>query len=157
MVKASRTLLSAVTRLLIVADMIDVNRLLRSIHLVKNELEMIKNASNQIQVDEAHRRFKINTDDLINQAAKRQYELKDTRLREDLAAARAVLKKNSMLLLTASKVFVRHPELKVSGAAFLRRLRKKLIRLCCFVLSIAGGPRESRLHLQANLRGRRDN
>jgi len=40
----------------------------------------------------------------MNQAAKRQQELKDPQLRDDLAAARAVLKKHSTMLLTASKV-----------------------------------------------------
>ena len=37
-------------------------------------------------------------------------------LRDDLAAARAVLKKHSMLLLTASKAYVRHPELSAAKA-----------------------------------------
>lgn len=40
----------------------------------------------------------------MSQAAKRQQELKDPQLRDDLAAARAVLKKHSTMLLTASKV-----------------------------------------------------
>ena len=44
---------------------------------------------------------------MMNQAAKRQYELKDPAMRDDLAAARAVLKKHSMMLLTASKAYVR--------------------------------------------------
>ena len=50
------------------------------------------------------RAFGRNTDELVNQAARRQMELKDPQLRDNLAAARAVLKKNSMMLLTASKV-----------------------------------------------------
>lgn len=37
-------------------------------------------------------------------------------MRDDLAAARAVLKKHSMMLLTASKVYVRHPELAAAKA-----------------------------------------
>ena len=37
-------------------------------------------------------------------------------LRDDLAAARAVLKKHSMMLLTASKAYVRHPELSAAKA-----------------------------------------
>ena len=37
-------------------------------------------------------------------------------LRDDLAAARAVLKKHSMMLLTASKAYVRHPELAAAQA-----------------------------------------
>ena len=37
-------------------------------------------------------------------------------LSDDLAAARAVLKKHSMMLLTASKAYVRHPELSAAKA-----------------------------------------
>ena len=50
------------------------------------------------------------------QAYKRQQELKDPAMRDDLAAARAVLKKHSMMLLTASKAYVRHPELAAAKA-----------------------------------------
>jgi hypothetical protein len=53
----------------------------------------------------------------MNQAAKRQQELKDPQLRDDLAAACAVLKKkHSTMLLTVSKVYVRHPELAAAKA-----------------------------------------
>ena len=56
---------------------------------------------------------KMRSDAVVDvfQAAKRQYELKDPSMRDNLAAARAVLKKHSMMLLTASKAYVRHPEL----------------------------------------------
>ena len=37
-------------------------------------------------------------------------------MRDNLAAARAVLKKHSMMLLTASKAYVRHPELAAAKA-----------------------------------------
>jgi catenin alpha len=60
------------------------------------------------------RQFGRNANELIKQAAKRQQELKDPQLRDDLAAARAVLKKHSTMLLTASKVYVRHPELDLA-------------------------------------------
>ena len=63
------------------------------------------------------------------QAAKRQYELKDPAMRDNLAAARAVLKKHSMMLLTASKAYVRHPELAAAKANrdfVLRQVRKRL-------------------------------
>ena len=60
--------------------------------------------------------FGRNASELMAQAARRQQELKDPALRDDLAAARAVLKKHSMMLLTASKAFVRHPELAAAKA-----------------------------------------
>lgn len=62
------------------------------------------------------RQFGRNAAELMTQAARRQQELKDPILRDDLAAARAVLKKHSMMLLTASKAFVRHPELAAAKA-----------------------------------------
>ncbi|XP_064465746.1 catenin alpha-like [Ornithodoros turicata] len=114
MVRSARNLLSAVTRLLILADMVDVHRLLKSLIVVKDDLDKVKNASSQSELMQFFRNFGINTMDLIQQAARRQAELKDSRLRDDLAAARAVLKKNSMMLLTASKVYVRHPELSAA-------------------------------------------
>ena len=61
-------------------------------------------------------RFGRSAEELMTQAAKRQYELKDPVQRDDLAAARAVLKKHSMMLLTASKAYVRHPELAAAKA-----------------------------------------
>lgn len=116
MVRAARNLLSAVTRLLILADMVDVHLLLKSLHVVEDDLKKLKNASSQGELLENIRQFGRNASELMNQAAKRQQELKDPQLRDDLAAARAVLKKHSTMLLTASKVYVRHPELAAAKA-----------------------------------------
>ena len=73
---------------------------------MEDDIEKVKNASSQSELVDNFRMFGKNTSELVNQAAKRQGELKDPRLRDDLASARAVLKKNSMMLLTASKVSV---------------------------------------------------
>lgn len=60
----------------------------------------------------------------MSQAAKRQQELKDPQLRDDLAAARAILKKHSTMLLTASKV-------RISLNKFMYRAKLKYsIGLC---------------------------
>lgn len=116
MVRAARNLLSAVTRLLILADMVDVHLLLKSLRVVEDDLEKVKNASSQVELLDNIKGFARNASELMNQAAKRQQELKDPQLRDDLAAARAVLKKHSTMLLTASKVYVRHPELAAAKA-----------------------------------------
>ena len=116
MVRASRSLLSAVTRLLILADMIDVHLLMKKLRRVEDDLEYLKSVSSQAELMEGMDRFGKSSADLMTQAAKRQYELKDPVLRDDLAAARAVLKKHSMMLLTASKAYVRHPELAAAKA-----------------------------------------
>jgi catenin alpha len=49
-------------------------------------------------------------------AGHRQRELKDPELRDELASARAVLKRYSGMMMTASKAYIRHPELAASKA-----------------------------------------
>lgn len=57
MVRAARNLLSAVTRLLILADMVDVHLLLKSLHVVEDDLNRLKNASSQ---DELMNNMRVN-------------------------------------------------------------------------------------------------
>lgn len=71
---------------------------------VEDDLEKVKNASSHGELIDNIKLFGRNASELMTQAAKRQQELKDPQLRDDLAAARAVLKKHSTMLLTASKV-----------------------------------------------------
>ena len=42
--------------------------------------------------------------ELTNLAGKRQVDMKDSKLRDELASARATLKKNTLKLFTSSKV-----------------------------------------------------
>ena len=77
MVRASRNLLSAVTRLLILADMIDVHLLMKKLRRVEADLEFLKSVSSQAELLEGMDRFGRSAADLMSQAAKRQYELKD--------------------------------------------------------------------------------
>lgn len=116
MVRAARALLSAVTRLLILADMVDVFMLLRSGHSVEDDLERIMNATSQQGLMDGFRALGKSIAELEQLAAKRQADLKDPRRRDELAAARAMLKKNTMMLLTTSKAYVRHPELAAAKA-----------------------------------------
>ncbi|XP_031767829.1 catenin alpha isoform X2 [Galleria mellonella] len=116
MVRAARALLSAVTRLLILADMVDVHLLLSKLRTVETDLDKLKSASSQSELVESARQFGRSANELAAQAAKRQQELKEPRMKDELAAARAVLKKHSTMLLTASKVYVRHPELAAAKA-----------------------------------------
>ena len=104
------------TRLLILADIIDVNLLLKKLQRVEDELENLKNVNSQAELMDSMGRFNASSQDLMAQAAKRQHELRDPALRDDLAAARAILKKHSAMLLTASKAYVRHPELAAAKA-----------------------------------------
>ena len=67
MVRAARNLLSAVTRLLILADKIDVHLLLAKLHRVEADLENLKNVSSQAELMESIKRFGVSAQDLMNQ------------------------------------------------------------------------------------------
>uniref|UniRef100_A0A8C9SX70 Catenin alpha-2 n=1 Tax=Scleropages formosus TaxID=113540 RepID=A0A8C9SX70_SCLFO len=113
MVRAARALLSAVTRLLILADMADVMRLLA--HL-KIALEAVKNAANEQDLANRFKEFGKEMVKLNYVAARRQQELKDPQCRDEMAAARGALKKNATMLYTASQAFLRHPDVAATRA-----------------------------------------
>ncbi|KAF9793980.1 hypothetical protein SFRURICE_003416, partial [Spodoptera frugiperda] len=91
-------------------------QMLTAVEEVENDLDKLKSASSQSELLESARQFGRSASELAAQAAKRQRELKEPRMKDELAAARAVLKKHSTMLLTASKVYVRHPELAAAKA-----------------------------------------
>ena len=91
MVAAARSLLAAVTRLLILADMVDVHILMEKVNRAQDDLAFVRATSNQPELMEGMRRLEQSVAELSQHAARRQRELKDPCLREELAAARAVL------------------------------------------------------------------
>uniref|UniRef100_A0A8C1X9C9 Catenin alpha-2 n=2 Tax=Cyprinus carpio TaxID=7962 RepID=A0A8C1X9C9_CYPCA len=114
MVRAARALLSAVTRLLILADMADVMRLLAHLKIVS--LEAVKNATNEQDLANRFKEFGKEMVKLNYVAARRQQELKDPQCRDEMAAARGALKKNATMLYTASQAFLRHPDVAATRA-----------------------------------------
>ena len=73
MVRAARNLLSAVTRLLILADKIDVHLLLAKLHRVEADLENLKNVSSQAELMESIKRFGVSAQDLMNQVQRADF------------------------------------------------------------------------------------
>ncbi|XP_041436602.1 catenin alpha-2 isoform X3 [Xenopus laevis] len=116
MVRAARALLSAVTRLLILADMADVMRLLTHLKIVEEALEMVKNATNEQDLAHRFKEFGKEMVKLNYVAARRQQELKDPHCRDEMAAARGALKKNATMLYTASQAFLRHSDVAATRA-----------------------------------------
>ena len=104
MIKSSHELLNCVARLLSLADLIDVNVLLRAVQTVQQDLSNLKNSSNQDELTHHFKSYGRDIIELTNQAGKRQLEIWDLKLRDELASARAALKKHSLKLFTASKV-----------------------------------------------------
>uniref|UniRef100_A0A3B3TD82 Catenin alpha-2 n=1 Tax=Paramormyrops kingsleyae TaxID=1676925 RepID=A0A3B3TD82_9TELE len=101
MVRAARALLSAVTRLLILADMADVMRLLAHLKIVRCPLTCAICFLGQTPL--LNRRLFVQ-------------ELKDPQCRDEMAAARGALKKNATMLYTASQAFLRHPDVAATRA-----------------------------------------
>jgi catenin alpha len=111
MVKSARALLSAVARLLIVADMIDVQAILKAMQTVQSDLEGVKGATSQQELQDRYGKLRQNLDHLSREAGRRANDLKDTAQSDDLQAARALLKTNSPMLYSATKSMIRHPEI----------------------------------------------
>lgn len=105
MVRAARALLSAVTRLLIVADMIDVQLLIRHVHTAQQGLDGVKVAGNQEELMSRLGQLRSHIDRVSAEAGKRANDLLDPSERDNLQAARALLKTNSPMLYTSSKVY----------------------------------------------------
>ncbi|XP_058036255.1 catenin alpha-1 [Ahaetulla prasina] len=110
MVRAARALLSAVTRLLILADMADVYRLLVQLKVVEEGILKLRNAGTEQDLGIQYKALKPEVDKLNIMAGKRQQELKDIGHRDQMAAARGILQKNIPILYTASQACLQHPD-----------------------------------------------
>ena len=58
------------------------------VRTVEDDLEALKNASNQADLLETMKRFGASAKDVLEQSGRRQQELMDPALRDELAAAR---------------------------------------------------------------------
>ncbi|XP_053321344.1 catenin alpha-1 [Spea bombifrons] len=110
MVRAARALLSAVTRLLILADMADVYKLLVQLKVVEDGILKLRNAGTEQDLGIQYKALKAEVDKLNVMTAKRQQELKDVGHRDQMAAARGILQKNIPILYTASQACLQHPD-----------------------------------------------
>ncbi|CAF3413360.1 unnamed protein product [Rotaria sp. Silwood1] len=111
MIIAARALLTSVTQLLILADLIDVQSILKSIRLIEDDLQHIYNVSNQEELIHYYKQYGKDLNDLNHHAQRRQQDLVDRTEQENLAAARATLKRSSVILFTSAKTYLRHPEI----------------------------------------------
>merc|ERR1711962_22201 len=111
MVMAARALLAAVTRLLILADMVDVHILLGKVTATEEDLKFVLKSSSQPELMEGMRRLERSVAELCQNAARRRRELKSPELRDRLAEARGLVARLAPLLLTSSNVHVRYPDI----------------------------------------------
>ncbi|KAG8202149.1 hypothetical protein JTE90_010508 [Oedothorax gibbosus] len=110
MVRAARTLLSSVTRVLLLADTVVVKQLLIAKDRVSISLNHLEHSTNFSEFVKAFSQFGSEMVDLAHLTGDRQNDLKDERRRSQMAVARQILERSTMMLLTSSKVCFRHPE-----------------------------------------------
>ena len=111
MVRNARALLGSVTRLLCLADEVDVTDLLKKLAIVKEAVIRIGNAQTQEQLDEAYKRLGPHWTTIDPQLAERQNILKDPLRRDDMAKARGDVKNSIAPLYTTSQAHLDQPGL----------------------------------------------
>ncbi|XP_013135220.1 PREDICTED: alpha-catulin isoform X4 [Papilio polytes] len=109
MVCAARALLAAVTRVLLLADMVVVRQLLLAKDKVARSLDRLESVSNFAEFVRAFTEFGGGMVELARLTAERRADLRDERRRAQVAAARNVLERSTLMLLTSSKTCMRHP------------------------------------------------
>ncbi|CAK7305167.1 catenin alpha-3 isoform X4 [Vulpes vulpes] len=109
-VQAARALLAAVTRLLILADMIDVMCLLQHVSAFQRTFESLKNVSNKSDLQKTYQKLGKELENLDYLAFKRQQDLKSPNQRDEIAGARASLKQNSPLLHSICSACLEHSD-----------------------------------------------
>ncbi|XP_050311653.1 alpha-catulin isoform X2 [Anthonomus grandis grandis] len=110
LIRAAKCLLSAITRVLLLADIVVVKQLLLAKDKVSHSLDRLESVSNFTEFVKAFSQFGAEMVELAHLTGDRQNDLKDERRRAQMAAARQVLERSTMMLLTASKTSLRHPE-----------------------------------------------
>ncbi|XP_066263929.1 alpha-catulin-like isoform X1 [Branchiostoma lanceolatum] len=110
MVRAARALLSSVTKVLMVADKVMVKQLLCAKDKVLTSLVHLEEVSNFSEFVQLFSQFGTEMVELAHLSGDRQADLKDERARAKMGAARAVLERSTMMLLTSSKTCLRHPD-----------------------------------------------
>uniref|UniRef100_A0A3B1KLW0 Alpha-catulin n=1 Tax=Astyanax mexicanus TaxID=7994 RepID=A0A3B1KLW0_ASTMX len=129
MVKAARMLLSSVTKVLVLADRIVIKQIISSRNKVLVTLEQLEQVSTFQEFVQIFSQFGNEMVEFAHLTGDRQNDLKDENKKARMAAARAVLEKCTMMLLTASKTCLRHPDCesaRINKDAVFQRMRLAL-------------------------------
>ncbi|XP_074844009.1 alpha-catulin isoform X2 [Carettochelys insculpta] len=109
-VKAARLLLSSVTKVLVLADRIVIKQIIASRNKVLATMEQLEKVNSFQEFVQIFSQFGNEMVEFAHLTGDRQNDLKDETKKARMAAARAVLEKCTMMLLTASKTCLRHPD-----------------------------------------------
>ncbi|OXB80226.1 UNVERIFIED_CONTAM: hypothetical protein H355_011586 [Colinus virginianus] len=109
-VKAARMLLSSVTKVLVLADRVVIKQIITSRNKVLATMEQLEKVSSFQEFVQIFSQFGNEMVEFAHLTGDRQNDLKDEKKKARMAASRAVLEKCTMMLLTASKTCLRHPD-----------------------------------------------
>ncbi|CAL1584563.1 unnamed protein product [Knipowitschia caucasica] len=126
MVKAARLLLSSVTKVLVLADRIVIKQIITSRNKVLVTLDHLERVITFQEFVQIFSQFGNEMVEFAHLTGDRQNDLKDEKKKARMAAARAVLEKCTMMLLTASKTCLRHPDCesaRINKDAVFHRMR----------------------------------
>ncbi|XP_023667706.1 alpha-catulin isoform X2 [Paramormyrops kingsleyae] len=141
MVKAARMLLSSVTKVLVLADRVVIKQIIMSrnkVLVTLDQLEMVSSFQEFVQI---FSQFGNEMVEFAHLTGDRQNDLKDDKKKARMAAARAVLEKCTMMLLTASKTCLRHPDCesaRINKAGVFHRMRHALEQVIEIVTDARG-------------------
>ncbi|XP_012685030.1 alpha-catulin isoform X2 [Clupea harengus] len=129
MVRAARMLLSSVTKVLVLADRIVIKQIITSRNKVLLTLDQLERVTTFQEFVQIFSQFGNEMVEFAHLTGDRQNDLKDEKKKARMAAARAVLEKCTMMLLTASKTCLRHPDCesaRINKDAVFHRMRYAL-------------------------------
>uniref|UniRef100_A0A8C1LN02 Alpha-catulin n=1 Tax=Cyprinus carpio TaxID=7962 RepID=A0A8C1LN02_CYPCA len=135
-------LLSSVTKVLVLADCIVIKQIISSRNKVLVTLEQLERVSTFQEFVQIFSQFGNEMVEFAHLTGDRQNDLKDEKKRARMAAARAVLEKCTMMLLTASKTCLRHPDCesaRINKEAVFQRMRLALEQVIEIVTDTRSG------------------
>ncbi|XP_076457374.1 alpha-catulin-like isoform X2 [Babylonia areolata] len=114
LVRAARQLLSAITKVLLLADRIVVKQLISSKDRVLQCLAQVEGVSSFQDFVATFSQFGKHMVELAHLSGDRQNDLKSEKQKAQMGSARAILEKSTMMLLTSCKTCLRHPECRTA-------------------------------------------
>ncbi|VDL95402.1 unnamed protein product [Schistocephalus solidus] len=114
--RSARSLLSSVTRLLILADLVDVQRLQQCLQKLKEDVSCVKNTTDIGELTSLCTPIENALNELFALLQPRMKDLLNPTQREDLDLSQYCLRQACNMLLAASKAHLTHPELATAAA-----------------------------------------
>ncbi|UMM11085.1 hypothetical protein L5515_000543 [Caenorhabditis briggsae] len=135
LVRASRQLLSSVTRVLLLADRVLVKQVLRAEDKIAFSLSRLESTRSFNDFVKVFAVFGGEMVELAHRSGDRQHDLKSEKRKAQMSIARTALERLTMLLLTSSKTYLRHPDCDSAlqcrdGVFYQMKLSLELIAIC---------------------------